>query len=270
MEFLAIKRTGRALTTLFLVTVAGAAIGQHKKKLEHVKGEWIVSNDISLAQARENAINQAKLEALRQAGVPETIQESNLLFHSNDPDQLKQLFESLTSVTISGEIAEFNIVKENKSISESGTIRYDVWIDATVVVHKTARDQGFDMDVKGIQESYSSPEALTFTVKPWKEGYLTVFIIGEKESAQLFPSSAEHQQKLEAQKTYSFPLSRALEYEVSTENSIEINYLCLLYTKEEIPFVKDPTAPNILKFIAGIDPAQKCLKSYSLLIRKKQ
>jgi len=248
--------------------VPSFVFGQQKRKVEHVKGEWVLSDDITPIQARENAINEAKVEALRQAGVPERITASNLLYHSDKPEQMKELFESLTTVAISGEVSEFTIEKEEKKLNEHSNIVYDVWINATVLIHKAAKDDGFNFEVKGIQDKYTSPDKLTFEVKPWKDGYLTAFIIGEKESAQLFPSTSERQVKLDAQKAYSFPLSKALEYEVSTENSMEINYLLLFYTKEDIPFMKEPTSQNILKFIAGVDPAEKCLKSFSLLIKK--
>ena len=68
---------------------------------------------------------------------------------------------------------------------------------------------------------------------------------------------------------YKFPRSRALDYEVSAEESMEVNYLVLLYTKVEIPFLEKETSENILQFIARIDPSQKCMKSYSILIRQE-
>lgn len=262
--------TKSILLSLLMVCTVGmsSTFGQQKKKVKHIKGEWVVSNDITPMQARENAINQAKIEALRQAGVPEFISESNLQYHSEKPEQMKELFESLASVAISGEVSEFSIVKEDKKLNEYGNIIYDVWIDATVVVHQSAKDDGFNLEVRGVRESYSSPDQLTFEVTPWKEGYLTAFILSEKESSQLFPNNSERQEKLAAQSVYPFPRSKAVEYEVSTVNSMEINYLVLLYSKQEIPFMKEPTHQNILKFIAGIDPAQKSLKSYSFLIKK--
>jgi hypothetical protein len=261
--------TGKSILLLLLIGIAPAfCFAQQKKKVEHVKGEWVVSNDITPMQARESAIQQAKIEALRQAGVPEIISESNLKYYSEEPDRMKELFESLASTAISGEVSEFKIVKEEKKLNEYGNIIYDVWLDATVVIYQGVKDQGFNMEVKGIRESYASPEPLTFDVTPWKEGYLTAFILSESESSQLYPNDSERQDKLVAQTPYHFPRLKAVEYEVSTENSAEINYIVLLYTKQEVPFMKEPTQQNILKFIASIDPGQKSLKSYAFLIKK--
>jgi len=49
-----------------------------------------------------------------------------------------------------------------------------------------------------------------------------------------------------------------------------VNYVVLLYTKMEMPFLEKETSENILQFIARIDPSQKCLKSYSILIRQEE
>jgi hypothetical protein len=254
--------------TNICLLVASVVTAQQTKKLEGVKGEWVVSNDITITQARENAINQAKVEALRLAGVPEYVSESNLTYKTEKEIELKELHQSLTTVDVTGEISEFKVINEEKKVNEFGNVLYTVWINATVTIHESSKDPGFNIEVKGIHESYSSPDKLVFEIKPWKEGYLTVFILSENESGQLFPNRLEKQEKLEAQKTYVFPKSKALDYEVTTESGVEVNYLLLLYTKNDIPFLMEQTSENILKFIATIAPSEKCLKSYSLLIKK--
>jgi hypothetical protein len=49
---------------------------------------------------------------------------------------------------------------------------------------------------------------------------------------------------------------------------MEVNYVVLVYTKTEIPFQATETTENVLQFIAGIDPSHKCVKVYSILIKK--
>jgi len=98
---------------------------------------------------------------------------------------------------------------------------------------------------------------------------LNIFILGDSESVHLYPNKYEKREKFEGGQAYKFPRSRALDYEVSSEQNAEVNYLILLYTKSEIPFLKEATSENILQFIAGIDPAQKCVKSYTILIKQQ-
>ena len=235
--------------------------------MEGIKGEWIISNDITPIQARAKAIDQAKAEALRTAGVPEYVVESNLLYKTEKESELKDIHKSVTSIDVSGEISEFQVIKEDKKMNEFGNLMYEVWINATVILHKAFKDPGFNVDVNGIRDSYHSPEELVFEIVPSKEGFLNVFILGDDESLLLYPNKYEKREKFEGGKTYKFPRSRALDYEVSAEKNTEVDYLVLLYTKTEIPFTGEETSENILQFIARIDPSQKCIKSYSILIR---
>jgi hypothetical protein len=55
---------------------------------------------------------------------------------------------------------------------------------------------------------------------------------------------------------------------VSTKGSLEINYVVLLYTKQDIPFTKKLTTDNILQFLAGIDPGEKCVRNFTVTIKK--
>ena len=247
---------------------ASCCFAQELKNVEMIKGEWIISNDITPIQARANAIGQAKAEALRSAGVTEHVAESSLFYKTEKDKKLDDIHKSVTSVDVSGEISGFQVIKEEKKLNEFGNFSYEVWINATVILHATSKDPGFNMNVKGIRESYSSPEELIFEIMPSKEGFLNIFILGDDESLLLYPNKYEKREKFEGAQTYKFPRSRALDYEVSAEEGMEVNYLVLLYTKSEIPFQKEATSENILQFIASIDPAQKCVKSYSIFIRR--
>jgi hypothetical protein len=267
MEIL--MKVKRAGIVVVVSLCASWCFAQETKKVENIKGEWIISNDITPVQAREKAIDQAKAEALRLAGVPEYVTESNLSYKTERNSTLKDINESLTSIDVSGEISEFTVFKEDKRKNEFGNLMYEVWINATVALHKSSKDPGFNMNVNGIRESYRSPEELVFEIMPSKEGFLNIFILGDDESLHLYPNKLEKQEKFEGGKSYKFPRSRALDYEVSSEKSMEMNYVVLLYTKMEIPFLEKETSENILQFIARIDPSQKCLKSYSILIRNE-
>jgi hypothetical protein len=259
----------KSFITLVVMLSYSVCWAQETRHVENIKGEWIISNDITPVEARAKAIDQAKVEALRTAGVAEYVAESNLSYKTETDSQLaKDIHESLTSVDVSGEITDYKVTREEKRINEFRNIIYEVWIDANVVLHKTSKDPGFNMNVTGIKESYGSPEELVFEVIPSKEGFLNIFILGDQESLHLYPNKFERQEKFDGGKNYKFPRSRGLDYEVSSE-SVEVNYLILLYTKAEIPFMEKATPENILQFIGRIDPSQKCLKSYPILIRKE-
>jgi hypothetical protein len=266
MEILT-KARGVYIALAFFVGTS-CCFGQETKTVQGVKGEWVISNDITPIQAREKAIAQAKAEALRLAGVPEYVAESNLSYKTEQNYALGDIHESLTSIDVSGEISAFQVAREEKSKNEFGNLIYEVWINATVVLYKSSRDPGFTLNVNGIRENYQSPEELVFDILPSREGYLNIFILSDHETAHLFPNKMEKPEKFEGGRTYKFPRSRALDYEVSSKTGMEVNYVLLVYTKTEIPFLATETSENVLQFIAGIDPSHKCVKVFSILIRK--
>ena len=243
-------------------------LAQETKSVQEVKGEWVISNDITPIQAREKAIAEAKAEALRLAGVPEYVAESNLSYKTEQNLALGDIHESLTSIDVSGEISAFQVIREEKRKNEFGNLIYEVWINATVVLYRSSRDPGFTVNVNGIRENYQSPEELVFDVLPSKEGFLNIFILSDEETSHLYPNKLEKAEKFDGGMTYKFPRSRALDYEVSAKTGMEVNYVVLVYTKTEIPFLAAETTENVLQFIAGIDPSHKCVKVYSILIKK--
>jgi hypothetical protein len=253
----------------FLCALTQPVDAQERITVKDVPGEWVVSNDITLPEAREKAIASAKAEAMRQAGVPEAVTESSVLYRADAGTQRAELFQSITGVDVFGEIAEFNVVREEKKFNEVGNLIYYVWLDAKVVLHKDAKDAGFTFAMKGLHDKYVSPDKLTFEIKPAKDGYLTLFILSENEGAVLYPNRIEKNEILRAGHAIHFPSSSALEYEVSTEKESEVNYLIVLFTKQDIPFVSAENASNILRFISEIHPAQKVVKTHSFVIRKE-
>jgi hypothetical protein len=265
MDVMAILRAFAYIALVVGTTLTGFA--QETKAVTGVKGEWEISNDITPIQARSRAIEQAKAEALREAGVPEYVAESDLSYKTDQSTNNQDIHKSLTLIDVSGEIASFEVIREEKRMNEFGNLMYEAWINATVALHRTSKDPGFTMDVKGIRDSYHSPDALAFDIVPAKEGFLNVFILGDNESTHLYPNKIEKREKFEAGTLYPFPRSKALDYEVTSKESVEVNYVVLLYTKSEISFMGEETSDNILRFIAAIDPSQKCVKSYSILIK---
>lgn len=268
LEFLIMNKL--LLLTIFAfccVTVSG----QQKKHVANVPGEVVIADDISIVQARENAINQAKIEALRRAGVPEFVSEVTVLQKSEKGiENFSEVFNSLTNQEISGEIAAFSLIKEEKTTNLSGNYVMKVWIDADVIIHERHSDPAFYAKIKGIRENYTSPEDLTFEFYPASSGYLNVFIIDEKESSLLFPNTLERSELLEANRTYNFPLSKALTYEVATINNVEVNYIVMLFTKNEIRYTEGKSVSEMLNFVARISPDQKFVRMYPILIRNKK
>jgi len=256
-----------ALFFTYLIPIT--AFSQQHKDVKNAHGQWVVSNDITISEARERAILEAKSDALRMAGVKEYIYSSNLLFTQENQGRFQEVFESLTSVEQFGEISAFEINREEKKIDSFGSITYDVWINATIIIHEEGKDQSFGFDIKNIRTSFNNHDKLMFQFIPWKDGYLNIFVIeNEKQGMAIYPNNLELSIKFLAGQTYSFPRSNAMEYELMTSKKSELHYLVFLYTKDNIPFLEEYNTGTILKYISKIRPQNKSTKTYSIVIKE--
>lgn len=59
----------KCLFLLMMVILAGPLYAQKTVKVRNVQGRWQVSDNVTLKEAEERALNEAKKEALRRAGV---------------------------------------------------------------------------------------------------------------------------------------------------------------------------------------------------------
>jgi len=110
----------RIIISVCIWMMATSLLAQQEKHLENVKGEWVLSNDITPIEAQEKAITQAKVEALRLAGVPEFVSESNVMYKTEGREEMNEFFESLVSVDVSGEVSDFDIEKKKRGLTAMG------------------------------------------------------------------------------------------------------------------------------------------------------
>ncbi len=81
-------------------------------KVRGVKGEYQLApkSEISPKAAYDKAVNDAKLNVLRKAGIAEHISSSDVLTKQQQGSDLKQIFTSISAVEISGAILNDTIL----------------------------------------------------------------------------------------------------------------------------------------------------------------
>ena len=241
--------------------------------VQKVVGEAFIEKDISPNQARKIALNEAKIEALRKAGVGESVSAQNLLFTSESNGDYKDFFSSSSQIEIRGAVKDFSIVSERMYCKDSVTIVFEVIIDATVIKYNKDADPGFTSDIQGIKEFYEANNNLEFTLKATKDCYLTIFNITDTEAYMLYPNTFEKGFKLEGLKTYDFPIGK-LDYTLSNEtDKTETNRLIFVFTKKPISFIKMDaeqvtSVEDVFSWIYSISPDQRTLDYQSYFITK--
>jgi len=231
-------------------------------------GRVTLHGDMSLNQAKEKAIQEAKLDALRQAGVVEQISETSMLFQQSTTAKADALFSSLISNQINGEIAGFKLLS-NGLKSETQPPVYEVVIQAEVKVYEEEEASGIEVVLSGIQDQYFDQEPLQFSVKTNRDGYLHAFIVNESEVYQIFPNDYEKVHALSGGKAIQYPINTGIEYQLETTKPEAIHYLVLLFTTEAVKLSPPATLNELLSRLAGLPRKQKTVEWHSFIVRKK-
>jgi hypothetical protein len=262
-------------TTAFLfgLLMAHAILSfpQHITKV-NATGTALIFKDISPNQARELAINDAKLLALRKAGITEHINVYQTLFSTQATRDFSQVFTSDILSEMQGAVKTYEIVSEKLYCKSENEIILEVALNAEVIRYDSQADPGFDFDLTGIKGIYKNDDALTFRLRCTKHGYLTVFNISDTEASLLYPSSYEQPQLCNAGVDHQFPKGR-VSYVLHTENKLaETNRLLFVFTKTEIPYVKHnkeqvTSSEDIFNWIYSITPDQRKIEYLTLIIQ---
>lgn len=240
------------------------------QEIKGVEGQWAIVN-ITPEQAREKAIDEAKKEALRRAGIHESIRTTRALSVTDNTDDHRQWFSEFSSIEMNGAVTDYTIVKDEQlKNSIDGRFYAVVVINATVKKYRSVADPEFTIDVRGLRSNgYKHGEEITFSVHPNREGYLQIFLLENMDTAvQLFPNAHEPGRKLKAKTTCRFPLVEGIAYtaEKSTADGQEHNLLLFVYTKSDIPFYGEATGRHVLGWINGMEPAGRMVVTAPLLI----
>ena len=260
------------IVTFILFISNGVFFGFSQKttNVNHIVGSAFVTGDISPNEAKAQALNEAKINALKAAGIGEQIKSNQLLLTSQQKNDYEQFFSSSIQSEIQGAVQSFNIKSERVYCKNEFEIIYEIVLDATVIKYDSKPDLTFDAHIEGIKSVYNNDENLTFSVKATKESYLTIFNITDKEAFMLYPNAYEKQIPVEIK---SFPIAN-IEYTLHTDmKTSETNRLIFVFTKTLYPFIKMDkeqitTHDAIFNWIYSIMPDQRKVEYITLLIQK--
>jgi hypothetical protein len=271
---------------ILVVSICGFVFSQKIVPIKNVKGEYILppKSDLSMKIAYEKACNEAKLEALRKAGVAENITSSDVLTSNQKGENFKQELNSILSVELNGAVLNDSIVSESSVIDPAGNTKIQVYLNVEVIKYESVPDPSFDFKVEGLKEYYENENLMRFTFNPYSNGYLKIFNINDAENYVIYPYQDKDNAVLNdslnhlfrANKSEVFPVNKNLGnnkegegYTLSTNLNREKNFLIFVYTKENIPFMLNPTYKNIISWIYRITPERRRVRFYDFVIVNK-
>jgi len=234
-------------------------------KMTNIKGMAIGSDNESIEQVIQRAINEAKTAALQSAGIEENIASYTDYFQKEDKGSYEDVFTSDFLSDIRGAVKDIVIMDTKKSFDEVGHLKVEVLINCTVVKYLTDKDISFDAWVDGVGMFYPSETNLIFKVKPSKDSYVKIFILSESEAFQLFPSEYEASHLLKANTQYNFP-SEVMDYTLYTDKRTETHRMIMVFMKEDIPYTKDVEYKQIIDWVFSIPPHMRVIKTFGFSV----
>lgn len=239
-----------------------------------------ISKDLSRDEAYNEAIRNAKINALHKAKIPENVQSISVIFDSQINDNLLKAYESISTIESKGEVLVDSVIYLPVRVNEVNNLVYDVKINAIVYKYEKKQDPEFLFNVEGIKEIYSSTEKMKFSFLPKQDGFLKIFNITKDEVSLLYPNvdksypylSDEENHIFKKDEEIIFPYHPAFiegySFILKEGVNLENNYFLFVYTKNNIPFDENPTLKGIYKWIYSISPDIRCVKCMTTIIKK--
>jgi hypothetical protein len=251
-----------------------------RKKTVRATGTAI-SHDLTPEQTRAKAIEDAKRNALNKAGVSESISFTDFSYKFEDNEKFGEIFQAISMIETGGEIVVDEILNESKDFNEFGNMVVEVEIKATVYRHKKSADPTFLFKIEGIDEVYQNEDLLQFKITPTQDGYLKIFNITEDATTLLYPYkdlenpqyNDKTDQLFKANETVQLPLHPAYSdgYYLEVDapgKSQEFTILMFVFTKQNIPFIEEPTFNNMMSWIYAISPDERVIGQEGFVIKK--
>jgi len=256
----------------YLLIFAILPVNAQKKKAEHkikeATGIAIGGAESSLLEIKARALNNAKIDALKQAGIEEHINSYTDYFRSESDNKMGELFTSDVLSNIRGVVTNIEEISFDKEFTAEGQIKATVKISCTVIEYQTDKDLTFDVWIEKIKGIYRVGDGLEFEIKPTKDCYMRAFMFSPVEDFMLFPNQYEASFQLTELTTQNFPSFNGT-YELDAGGEArELNRLVLVFLKQDIPYTGKIVYKDIIDWIMTIPPDERVIKSFSFDVYK--
>lgn len=264
---------------LYAIVFCSPEMQAQKKTKIHAKG-ISVSHDKNPKEALKEALIDARENALKNAGISEFVSVTKVLFAESNINDYKNQFNEISSIESNANIVIDSIYAEMKSFDNFGNMVVSVEIDATVFKYKETKDPMFFFEIDKLNDVYNEDDNITFSFVPSQDGYLTIFVLNERETILLYPYENVKKKHLsdpkdrlfkKNEKLY-FPVHKAYSqgYTIELESDVEdeVSNFIFVFKKKNIPWIGHKlNRESILKWIYMIPLDQREIYYKSVLLK---
>jgi len=271
------------LMVLLFLGVGSLSAQREQTRVVTVTGSYIANENESPAEAKATALNNAKKEALREAGVYEEVHSVSIVEIGGGEENFNEINFELARIELDGRVTVLEVINENIR-PVNGHYEYSTTIRAKVKVEETEEDLLFDFETKGLHKTYFEGEKMTFTITPTKNCYLRIFYFDFTSNSQLYPLKNVYKDiQFEADVPITFPLPHDLRYlydrfSTAQEYSMflsdqsrnnEQGVLLIIALKERVPYTEEVTYENVFRWLSRIKRKDKRVHGFGVNIAKR-
>lgn len=262
----------RLLLLILCLLPCVRAVAEREKvhTLKNVRGEyWITAATATVTgrEATELARENAKRKALEQVCGSRIS-----IWDQVETSSAGESFNSLSVNQVDGEVVEFEIIEEDFEKSPTRKSELCYYCIANIKVKQgLAPDPEFRASVEGLRSLYFVDEGLEFTVSPYRDCYLKIFLFEDMQTGyRLYPNDYDRPELLPAGQTIRFPQRVDFVVTKSSDRPTETNRLVFVFTKSEYPFYHETTSrQEIEKWMAMIPNDEKYIYFVAVDIRNR-
>lgn len=239
------------------------------KRVRGISGRCEISRHITLEEAEQKALQNAKTNALRKAGVPEKLWTVTGLISQDDGSEFSQVLSRMTTLQVDGFInirdVAYSEIEENGRRYAVATIDADVQRGGEI-------DPTFVLDINGVDGIYANGSELKFKAKVYgHDAYIYLFWFDETGGSVIFPSNYEKKRLFIKETEYTFPVNQHMQYlmeRMNPDSEYETINLIAVATKRDIPFLEENiTFESLLKWIYAIPADERAAWREAVVIK---
>lgn len=268
--------------SFLLAGVLGGGTGVAEAQSEEVEVTYraLITSGMTIDEAREQAVQGALAEAVRQ-GIGTEIQSEQAGVTIEKGDELVERFSEVIRTSTAGEWTDYEVLDEE--IEEMGRERYyRVHVEAEVQATEGRPDPGFELDLNLNDKLYfdrgsaGDSDEIVLTVESTRDAYLMIFNVTPDTVSVLLPNSLVTDNGIEAGEPFQFPsrsMRRAglrLRAEVPDGRSDVTERMFVVATKEKITFRDIPEYQVRDGALTTVQASQRAINRWLVNIPRDQ
>ena len=243
-------------------------IGQDTIIVPISTGNYAIDNNTNENIAYKNALELAKVDALRKAGITEIVSVESSNIQSQSDNEYSNFSSISSTINLKGSVIGYDSLKQVKKINEFNqfTIELNLY-GVKVIEHNDKEDLNFSAEIKGIQAAYFHKDKINFSITPTQKCYVRIFLFSETNAWLLYPNELEIDKILNQGELFTFP--KVTQIEFLADKNIEFHTMLVILLKEPFITTNEISYEEITNWISKIQKSKRKVYYFNFIIKQK-